>query len=175
MEDLTRAEVIASVLHNLLEIRGTAERSVHNLHFQGLRLQHTDWELPEGGYYGVQACHYCTAGAGRRWRTLEAAVTWTWAQNCSFERGELAHLGGCGLSLGEGCRNCRVEGNSVHDISGNGLMVGGPNDANRLTADNRLTNNYVHHCGVEFYGAVGIWVGLAARIHVVHNLSLIHI
>lgn len=169
-EDLTQAEVIAPVLPSLLEIRGTADRPVCNLHFQGLRFQHAGWELPPGGYWGVQACHFRTAGAGSRWRTLPAALTWTWAQDCSFQRGELAHLGACGLSLGEGCRNCAVEGNLVYDISGNGLMVGGPNDENRLVAHNRLANNHVHHCGVEIYGAVGIWVGFAASTHVAHNL-----
>lgn len=57
----------------------------------------------------------------------------------------------------------------VHDVGGNGIMVGGPNDSARVTRGNLLVDNRVRHCGVELYGALGIWVGFAARTTVTHN------
>jgi hypothetical protein len=35
--------------------------------------------------------------------------------------------------------------------------------------NNRIANNLVHDCGVEFYGAIGIWVGFAQATVVAHN------
>ena len=35
---------------------------------------------------------------------------------------------------------------------------------------NRVLNNHVFACGQSFYGAVGIWVGIAERTTVAHNL-----
>lgn len=168
-EDLTHAEVVAPVLPQLLQVRGTPARPVRNVYFLGLRFQHTAWELPEGGYYGVQACHYVTGGEGPRWAEVEAALHWQWAWDCGWDGGEVAHTGGSGLYLGEGCRGCVVRCCEVHDVGGNGIMVGGPNDSARVTRGNLLVDNRVRHCGVELYGALGIWVGFAARTTVTHN------
>jgi hypothetical protein len=74
-----------------------------------------------------------------------------------------------------------VEGNLVSDTGGNGVMVG---EGQRRTVDgepwwqsvpeqaatgNTVANNVVRSCGRELFGAVGIWVGLAAKTSVVHN------
>ena len=46
-----------------------------------------------------------------------------------------------------------------------GVMVGGPNIDNRSPS-----NNHVHACGREYYGAIGIWVGFAKNTGISHNL-----
>ncbi|MFW6163946.1 MAG: right-handed parallel beta-helix repeat-containing protein, partial [Planctomycetota bacterium] len=35
--------------------------------------------------------------------------------------------------------------------------------------DCRIANNWVHACGIEYHGAVGIWVGFAQRAVIAHN------
>ncbi len=77
----------------------------------------------------------------------------------------MAHLGGCGIDFGEGTVENLVQGNDVFDVSANGVNVGGG-----VPKGNRVVNNHVHACGVEFYGAVGIWVGIADGTVVAHNL-----
>jgi hypothetical protein len=168
-EDLTRAETIVPVLTRILEIRGTPEQPVRAVYFFGIRFRHAAGNLPEGGYYGVQACHYVTGGTQPRWEEVQAALHWQWARDCVLDRGEVAYTGGSGLYLAEGCRGCLVRCADFHDIGGNGIMVGGPNDPARVTEGNLLADNRVYQCGVEFYGAVGLWVGLAARTAVIHN------
>jgi hypothetical protein len=49
-------------------------------------------------------------------------------------------------------------------------MVGGPKSEAEVPGRNRVSNNHVHACGREYYGAIGIWVGFAQGTAVSHNL-----
>jgi len=170
-EDMATAEVVAPVASQLIVVQGTPERPVRNLHFKGLRLLHADWQLPPEGYMGIQACHYGHSDEpGRRWKRVPAAVFFGDALGCGVEDCVIAHLGGGGVELSSGCRDCLVEGNRISDAAANGVMVGGPNVEERVPKGNRVANNHVHACGREFYGAIGIWVGFAQRTSVSHNL-----
>jgi hypothetical protein len=144
---------------------------VRNLHFQGIRFQYTDWQVPPGGYQGIQAGHFATAGpAGSQWPRITAAVLCTWVEKCSFEDGALKCLGGCGIELADGCRGNTIQGNEVCEVGSNGINVGGPNEEFSVPKDNRVQNNHVHACGTDDYGAVGIWVGMSQRATIAHNL-----
>ena len=170
-QDLRTAEVVAPVATQLILVRGTPERPVRNLHFKGLRLGHTDWQLPPDGYMGIQACHYGNSNEpGRRWKRIPAAVSMADAHGCSIQDCDVAHLGGSGIELADGCRDCLVRGNQVSDCSANGIMVAGPNVDGRVPTGCRVDNNHVHSCGREFYGSIGIWVGFARGTVVSHNL-----
>lgn len=170
-EDMARAEVVAPTLRRLVEVKGEPGRPVRNLHFKGIRFEHTDWPLPAGGYLGVQACHYVTAGGGgKRRERVPAAIRWDYVESSSVTDGAICHLGGCGIELVTRCNRNVIEGNRVFDISGNGIMLGGPKGEEDVPKDDRIANNHVHACGIEYHGAVGIWVGFAQRACVAHNL-----
>ena len=170
-EDMTQAEVVAPVLTTLVAVAGVPGRPVRNLHFRGISFQHADWQLPAIGYLGIQACHHVSAEHwSRPWEVIPGAIRFADVEASSVENGAVCHLGNCGIQLGPGCRGNLVQGMDVFDLSGNGIMVGGPNDEAQVPADNRLSNNRVHRCGVEYYGAVGIWVGFARGTTVSHNL-----
>ena len=170
-EDMTTAKVIAPVLGRLVEVKGTSEAPVRNLHFRGISFQHSGCELPDGGYMGIQACH-CTQGRNwsQPWSRVPAAVRWDYVEGSSIEDGTLAHLGGCGIELVTSCRNNLIQGNDVFDISGNGIMLGGPRTEEEVPKANRVSNNHVHACGAEYYGATGIWLGFTQRSVISHNL-----
>ncbi len=170
-EDMTRVEVIAPVVERLIDVNGTPDAPVRNLHFRGLSFRHSNCQLPDGGYMGIQACH-CTQGKNwsRPWARVPAAVCWNYVENSSFEDGELAHLGGCGIELVAGCRANLIQGNDIYDVSGNGIMLGGPRSEEEVPKDNRASNNHVHACGAEYYGATGIWLGFTQRSVISHNL-----
>jgi hypothetical protein len=170
-EDLRQAETAIGVLEQLVRIAGQPGRPVQNLHFRGLRFQYTDWQVPPGGYQGIQAGHFATAQpAPGLWPRITAAVAGVHVRQCSFEDGVLACLGGGGLELADGCRGNLVQGNHVYEVGSNGINVGGPNDEDQVPKDNRVQDNYVHACGRDDYGAVGIWVGISQRAVVAHNL-----
>lgn len=173
-EDLARAETVLGVLPQLVRIAGQPDRPVRNLHFQGICFQYTDWQIPPGGYQGIQAGHFATAPAAGadapRWPRITAAVLALYAHGCTFQDGAFACLGGCGIELADGCRGNLIQGNRVYEVGSNGINVGGPNDEQLAPKDNRVLNNHVHACGRDDYGAVGIWVGMSQRTRVAHNL-----
>lgn len=170
-EDLSTAEVVAPAIERLIAVTGTPDQAVRNLHFRGLSLQHAGWQLPEHGYLGIQACHFTIGRDWKRpWARIPAAVCFDFAEGCSVRDGTIAQVGGCGIELVDSCHQNVVEGNHIHDVSGNGIMLGGPRGEDRVPRGNRIANNYVNACGVEYYGAVGIWVGFADAAQVAHNL-----
>jgi hypothetical protein len=190
-EDMTVAEVIVPRLCRLVEFRGTAAEPVHNVHFRGIHFTYTDWPLPELGYFGVQACTH----SRRSWEDLvrtwdpdsrcqiEPAIQYKYADNCTMTDCGIAHTGGSGLWLRQGCRENRIEGNAVYDTAGNGLMIGDhtwnflyyrdpsftvpPED---VPTGNVFANNHIHNCGVAFHGGVGIWLAFTDGAVVRHNL-----
>jgi hypothetical protein len=170
-EDLATAEVIAPRLTCLLEVQGTPERPVRNLHFQGLQWAFAEWFPPEGGYLGIQACHF-TTGTGwaeAPWGRIPAALRWNDAEACSVTDGVIAHLGGCGVEWVARCRHHTLEGTRLFDLSGNGVLVGGPREEEDVPRDIRVANNHLWACGLDYYGAVGVWVGFAQRTVIAHN------
>jgi len=170
-EDMSTAEVIAPALSCLLEVTGAADRPVRNVHFQGIQFQHTDWPLPAIGYMGIQACHHVSQEHwSKPWSVIPGAIRWQHVEDSSIEDGSVCHLGGSGIQLGPKCRGNLIQGMHLFDVAGNGIMIGGPNDPAQAPVGNRASNNHVHACGVEYYGAVGIWVGFARDTIVSHNL-----
>ncbi|NQT17179.1 MAG: right-handed parallel beta-helix repeat-containing protein [Planctomycetes bacterium] len=167
-QDMTRAELIAPVLGHVLEVTGSPERPVENLHFHGLAVMHNHVPLPPEGHHGRQAA-FRYGGDG-----LPGIARWTHAERCSFVGGQVAHAGGGGLDFREGCRQNRIEGNVVLDVAGNGINVGGPDDATLVPKENRIANNYVHRCGEVYYGACAIWAGFAQKTVIEHNLVCDH-
>jgi len=183
-EDLTQAEVVAPVVQNtLLAIAGTQQKSVLNLHFRGIHVEHVDWPLPEHGYMGLFACNVpCTRENGEPGhRFVEAAVEARYARSCSFRDGGIGRVGAMGLVLREGTADIAVEGNHIQQTGAGGIglgqcNVGGgylkaapppePGEYERF----RVVNNYVHHCGADYHGATGIAVYRMRDSVISHNL-----
>jgi len=171
-QDMTRAEVIAPWATHVLEIAGRPDRPVRNLHFRGLAVVHNHVPLPAEGHHGRQAAF--RYGADGITAGLPCIIRWAGAEQCSLVGCRIAHAGGSGVDLRQGCRHNRLEGNAVFDVAGNGINVGGPNDEKLVPKDNRVANNYVHHCGVVYFGACGIWAGFAQKTVIEHNLVCEH-
>jgi len=171
-EDMTRAEAIAPRLTHVVEIAGTPQRPVRNLHFRGLAMAHNRVPLPAEGHHGRQgAFRYGASGVTGG---LPCLVRWSGAERCSLVASQVAHSGGNGLGLQQRCRHNRIEGNIVFDTAGNGIDVGGPDDEKLVPRNNRIANNYVHHCGAVYYGACAIRAGFAQRTLIEHNLVCEH-
>ncbi|MHB9131012.1 MAG: LamG-like jellyroll fold domain-containing protein [Armatimonadota bacterium] len=164
-EDLTRASVMAPVLSKLIEVAGTPDKPVRNLHFRGLQFAFTDWALPRGGYQGIQANHYREATGLR----ISAAIQFMHAESCSVEDGVLTQLGGVGVEIGQGCKSVVIQGNRFEDIGATGVMVGGPNDEKLSPKEISVTNNLIRRCAIDYQGGVGVWVGFAEGARVEHN------
>ena len=179
-QDMSKAQVVAPVLRQLLEIAGTSDQMVRNLHFKGLAFRHAQWPLPAWGFAGRQAgsMHVPDQTTG----FVGEAILWKYVKSCSLTNCEIAHVGAGGISLQRGCTRNVIEGNHVHDIGGNGINVGEdlstvlsrtpdllPPDS-ETPRGNRITNNYIHGCGEDYYGSVGIYIAFTDGTVTTHNL-----
>ncbi len=202
-ERIETVEAIAPLATRLLEVRGDAEtgrpavaaegrhggrRPVRNLHFTGLAFEHCAWPLPPEGYAAGQACFHERRDGGPRGTLrnfVPPAILLDLAEDCRIEGAAVRHLGGSGIWFRRTCRRCSLVGSVVEDVSGNGVMIG--EDSSRrvdgtrwwqaapgeVASGNRVENCLIERCGAQFYGAVGVWVGLAektllARCEVAH-------
>jgi len=174
-QDMAHPDTVMPVLATLLEIRGTAARPVRNLRFKGLTFSHTDWPPPAVGYMGIQAAHFSVGRSwsqpdyARSWAPVPAAIRMESAESCAVEDGLIVHLGGGGVEIGPRCRACSVSCNRIYDLGACGVQVGGPRDAALVPRDSQIANNHIYNCGVDYPGAVGVWIGFADGIAVAHN------
>lgn len=182
-ENPATAVVMAPVLEQLVTVSGTADRPAEDIVFEGITFSHTNWHPPEHGFSGMQAAfHYLLSPDNRRERLRPTpAVHLRYVRKCRIADGTFTQLGAIGPWLGEGCRENTIEGNDVHDVAANGIMVGedvrGHNweeepelPEEQRVIGNVIRRNHVHSCGTEYFGSVGIWVGFTDGTVVAHNL-----
>lgn len=181
-------EFIVPDCPQLLRISGDVGKRVADVRVENITFRHCRWDLPAGGYAEGQATKHVPrdrpAGAGdahQQWQFVPWAVEVEWAGRVVFAACRFEQLGGSGVLLGAGTRDCALERCVIHDISGNGAGLG--EGAERRLADgrswigmpeqaatgNRIDRCQVSHCGRQFHGAVGIWAGLVKEARITRN------
>jgi hypothetical protein len=187
-EDMTRAEVVAPVVHNtLLSLAGQPDRPVRHLRFKRIHVQHVDRPLTDGGFFTVWNCatHRFKPDGKTLDRNvwMDSAVQMQHARGCEFLDGGVAHVEGAAVTLRDGTANIIVEGNVIHDIGANGIGAGsecrwknyandfiGPSPQDGEYRGYRIANNHVYDCGMVHYGAAGIEINTTQDSVVAHNL-----
>ncbi|HEX6961758.1 MAG TPA: right-handed parallel beta-helix repeat-containing protein [Lacipirellula sp.] len=165
------AEAIAPRLEQLLIVRGDDDKPVEHLAFEGLTFAHTRFELPPAGYAGVQSSWHSRRStpdddAGV---TMTSAVLVDHARHCLLLHCCFEHLAACGLHLTR-CQDSRIARSFFCDIGGDGLLIGSRDKTDMpLTSNNSVVNCLIEDCGVNFFGAVGLWIGFAQDVNVAHN------
>lgn len=177
-EDPNRRAFVAPVLEQLVTIEGTRETPVRNVHFRGLVLMHTTWQMPEIGYGGIQACYHGTTVDEATFAT-PVAVELIQCRGCSLERCRLLHLGGSGVGLGAGASRSRIIGCELGDIGASGVNNGHMRVKMPLWADwedprdvptgNEIAHCLIHHCGEELWGAHAIFDAMTRDTMIHHN------
>jgi hypothetical protein len=184
-EDPNLEEFIAPHAAELLVVKGSKGSCARNLNFVNVTFAFSSWQLPDIGYRGIQAAHYGTIYSVEPTFAMPLAVRLQFAENCSFIKCRFLHLGSSGLGMGAGCRDNRVLGCEFGDIGGNGIMIGWRpeagdpprmwfendwKDAEEIPRRNIVSNCFVHDCGAENLGAVGIFEAFAQQSRISHNL-----
>ena len=192
-ERMAAASVVAAWAQHLLRVSGGAvlgapSRSAHHIRFEGLSFADATWIEPNHrGHPDVQAnfvivpwCLSYRLGTVHNVHNensqMPASVSLRWAHDVVFERCTFTRLGGAGLDLYMGCHDNVVNGCHFHDISGSAIQVGGverrdhhPDHPAMIVKDNRVTNNYIHHIGVEYEDSVGVFAGYTDGTVIAHN------
>jgi hypothetical protein len=178
-ESIEGTEVVSPSADVLVIVCGdkSTQQPVKNLHFEGIIFEHCSYIIPEKGYRGIQAAFHSSGEnqTSEQWKAMPAAILFNLTENSSIKNCVIRHLGGSGIWLGQQTRHNCLVGNHLYDISGNGIMVGedhsreiknkpwwevAPQEA---ASDNIIENNVIEKCGIQFFGSVGIWVGLAEK------------
>lgn len=172
-EGIESVQVVAPFSEGLVKVAGTAEKPLRNLWFRGLNFEHGAWRGALVAYAAGQAgFHEEPTAEAKNWtrNPISAALDFEYTEGGGILGGRVAHMEGSGVWMGEGCRGARVEGVTISDIAGNGLMVGVTSSAPGLAAERvQVKGNLVEQCGRRYFGSIGIWVGMANHTEIIRN------
>ncbi len=191
-EDLGKADVEIPVLEKLVDGQGTPDQPVQNIIFKGLQFSYATWLYPSSkeGFPEIQANYLVTGEKGYAvqglgdivpggltpygaWTSTSANVTFVNDHGVQFLEDAFVHLGGAGLQLGNGSQRDVVEGCVFTDISANGVELGGVDlpeaDEQRVTRDNRISDNHFYNIATEFHGGIAIVAGYTQRTLIQFN------
>lgn len=197
-ESVATSEFVVPVLEKLIVLRGDSiEAPVQNIDISGLGFAFTTWLRP-GGDHGVPDAQNNVMRENfgpdlKRFETTResvpeaAAIVGRYAREIAVENSNFSKLGGMGIFFGTGAQDIRITGNSFYDIAGTGIQLGDyvdwrfpgsedsirPNDPRLLIARNRIENNYLERCGVEYRSATGIAISIP-RESVISNNEIIN-
>jgi hypothetical protein len=197
-EDMLKAEVLVPAIETLVQVEGTAERPMHDVHFKGITFAHSTWLRPsrmgdvplQAGMYILDAYKLKVPGTPDK-ATLEnqawvgrppAAVMLHNVHHTAFEDCTFEHVGAAGLDYLYGSNQDRVNGCHFKDIAGNGLVVGkfsdpgveahlpyDPTDQRELTQNMLISNNLIEDAANEYWGCCGILAGFVRGVTIEHN------
>lgn len=179
-EKIDVTEGVIPIAEKLITITGSIEKRGGFISFDGITFEHTDWQIPSHGYCGVQACMYNDRSKSG-WKQVPAAIELDLAKNISFNNCTIRHAGGSGIWIRENSSNCEISNSHIYDILGNGVNIGEgrtrlvnglswiKSAPEQVSKNNKVSHSLIEDCGIQFYGAVGIWGGLVANTIIDHN------
>jgi hypothetical protein len=165
------AVAIAPQLEQLVIVRGDDQEVVENLSFHDITFSHTRFALPPFGYAGVQSSWHSrrTTADDDAGVTMPSAVMVDHARHIQFINCRFQELAACGIHLAR-CQESRLGRCVFRDIGGDGILIGTRDQNDSPPAgNNTVVNCLIENCGVNFYGAVGLWIGFAHNTTVSHN------
>ncbi|MGZ8921273.1 MAG: right-handed parallel beta-helix repeat-containing protein [Limisphaerales bacterium] len=160
-EDLSKSEVIAPFLEELVIIEGEPGKPVANLTFRGIEFAHTDWKLGTNGYADTQAA-IATKGEFRA----------EYAENIRIENCTFSHFAGYAIDLGRGVQRCSIIGNEMIDLGGGGIRIGEtaiPKTIEDECHSHIVTDNHIHQLGRVYPPAVGVFIMQSGTNRIAHN------
>ncbi|MDB6033802.1 MAG: hypothetical protein JWM16_4140 [Verrucomicrobiales bacterium] len=162
-QDLTKTEVIAPLLTNLLILRGSqaGKKAVQYVHLRNLTFSYSDWAMPAEGYADTQAA-IATRG------DLQAEF----ATDCAIEDCTFTQLSNYAIDLGRGCQRNRVIGNEIGYLGAGGIRIGETGvrtNAFESCHSQIITDNHIHHLGIVHPPAVGVLILQSGTNRVAYN------
>lgn len=196
-ENMETIEVIAPALEQLVELKGTLDRPVHDIRFEGITFAYGTWLQPSRiGHVDVQAnftmpqtnllirsvAGFSAFGPGPAQLSpvlihavrSPANVVLDAAKSIRFERCVFTHLGGAGLDIRNGSQDNLVSGSKFEDIAGTAIQIGDvtdhhPQDPRAVVRNNRVSNCYINDVANQYLAGVGIFGGYTEGTTIAHN------
>ncbi|QNN21981.1 right-handed parallel beta-helix repeat-containing protein [Planctomycetales bacterium ZRK34] len=168
-----KVNVVAPALNTLMQVVGTTDKPVHDLVFKGLSFEHCVFDFGERYAAGQAAFHEEDDSTGGLRVPTPAALPVKYADRVTFTDITIAHVGGSGMWVSNTSKNIDITRMHVHDTGGNGLMIGTGYEkhGNEPQVTNiNVTDSVFEHVGKRFFGAIGVWIGMADHVNFEHNL-----
>ena len=162
-EKIAESNFVIPHLEQLLLMQPSeTDKSITNLKISGITFSVCRFDLPIKGYASGQATiHEHRDGSGKSGRKMmPTAVRLAGTFDSSFQNCKFTNLGGSGLWVGRNCRNITITDSLFENIAGNGINIG-ETDQHLPARNVEILNSQVQRCGNQFYGSVGIWLGMA--------------
>jgi hypothetical protein len=170
-EETSAIEVIVPVVETLFDVRGASpDEKVHDLLFEGIAFQHSNWTKPNAHGYTVMqsATWYCKSGNFFDIdAAIPAAVQLVNADKVEIRSCTVKRTGAHGIAaVKDVVSNCSISGNLVTDTAAGGIYL--------LLNDEKSTGNVVVDNTVEFTGmnysdSCGILTARTPDISILHN------
>ncbi len=175
-------EVIAPYLEHLVVMHGTENEPLHNIAFAVSCFNIVTGQFLSRDLLGCKPLFRERDPANKPGKVMiPSAIEATYATGLSFVGCQFTKLGGSGISLGTGVKDSIIVGCQFQDIAANGINIGEaavrarydilplkettPQITSKITVD----RCELSHCGQLYYGAVGIWVGMANYCNIINN------
>lgn len=157
-----------------LRLLGTKDAPLRNVTLEGLTFAHAHWQPPLRGYAAGQATSHDVSPAGPPERTfVRAAVEGDYCQNIHFKNCAIRNCSSGGLWM-RNSQDVTITRCRFQHLGGNGIMIG--ETANNTPPTSRIVIDHceVSDCGTRYFGAIGIWIGMAqdcvVRYSNIHDL-----
>ncbi|WP_127530110.1 sugar-binding protein [Paenibacillus kobensis] len=199
-EDMTTAQVFApNNVTTILKVAGASiSDHVRNLTFDGITVEHSDWNLSEiagSAFKQVQQGNLSAIAYAKQnfhdyyYRNVDlepSAIDIENADGIMLLNNKVEHTGSDGVSMVNDVSNSKLIGNYTNDIGGAAISIGHPQhvyigdytSANheKYTVDKEgvcknidIENNYLHDSGVLFNGSAAIQAFFVDSISIQHN------
>lgn len=149
-----------------VDFDGPVDEPVRNLVFKGLTFTRGKRfnRTKEDVYTGLQHdwAFYDKAGGLFRLRG---------AEDCVIEECRFYNSGGDAIRLDLHCQRNRIEGNTIHNVGGTGILLCGYGPGTKdVSKHNEVLNNWIHHVGELYWGSTAITLYQSGENRVAHNL-----
>ncbi len=162
-EDMTRTEVIAPALHQLIRFQGDEAKAewVHDLELRDLTFAHCD----------RRRWHETPTQDEANLHLLESAVHLEAAARCAIEHCRFVDVAGFAARFNLACRDSRFVHNEVVGAGGGGIQLGGYGPGSRdVNQGHTVANNHIHHSANECWHAGAIDVRQSGSNRIAANL-----
>lgn len=170
-EDVLPLEVVVPVVETLFDIRGSSpDEMVHDLMFEGVTFQHSNWTKPSTHGYQVMQSATWYSSPGSHFdmsAAIPAAVQMANADKVEIRSCTVRQTGAHGIAaIKDVVSNCSIIGNLVADTAAGGIYLL-LNDAK--STGNKVTDNTLEYIGMNHSDACGILAARTPDVAILNN------
>lgn len=163
-------DIVAPQLIELVKVEGQIDYDaptdipVKGIAFKGITFTHGNRFESKGG---------TGLGLQHDWELFDAPTAllrFRGAEGCSIDQCTFVNSGGAAIRFDLYAQNNKVINCDISQIGGMGILLAGygpgTKDVNR---NNIIANNYIHHVGMIWWHALGIWAWQSGNNRIAHN------